>query len=73
MMYNRRDRYQVTVERQDGTVEMIQCNSRCVDAVKRAKFVAKDRTGWPSVVRCFVVDTRLMGVIRQADFLRVCA
>jgi len=65
-MYTRAIRYEVTIERADGSVEMIQCNSRRTDAIKRAAFVAQDRAGWPNVVRAWVLDTRDMGVIEIA-------
>jgi len=60
-MTNRRStRYHIEVTRTDGSKEVIQANSRRVDALRRAKSVADNRIDWPSVVSVAVLDTMSM-------------
>jgi hypothetical protein len=56
-MNSRSTRYHIEITRKDGSSEVIQSNSRRIDALKRAAFVAMDRQGWPSVVGVKVLDT----------------
>jgi hypothetical protein len=69
-MNQRATRYHIEIIRRDGTAETIQANSRRVDAIKRARFVAADVTGWPSVWRCYVIDTMAYGSRIAAQFNR---
>jgi hypothetical protein len=55
-MNRRSTRYHVIIVRNDNSSEMIQCNARRKDAIRRATFVAQDTIGWPSVKHCYVLD-----------------
>ena len=67
---SRRTRYLIEIIRRDGTAETIQANSRRVDAIKRAQIVARDVNGWPSVWRCYVIDTCSFATPLVAQFNR---
>lgn len=54
----RGQRYEIYVERANRDQrEMIQCNGRRIDAMRRARFVAADRKGWPTINKVAVLDT----------------
>lgn len=73
-MGDRKTRYQVNILRSDGSTDIISYFSRRADAIKRAAYVAVDRTGWSKVISVWVHDTRpaliegrFVGIIFQSN------
>jgi hypothetical protein len=57
-MTSRSTRYEIWNIETDGSRNLLQANARKLDAIKRAKFILADFTGWSRTIAVRVIDTR---------------